>query len=233
MEEYLTQITRIKYLTLEVVEISVDLIAPDDINFEAGQGMEIKIEGKTYHLSITNPPQENNRNLFFCIRVSKDSPIKDYVKGLAVGQRLTLLGPVGDFKIKNPKADMLFMAESTGIGVLSSIMPMLVVGEAQSKFKLLFQVKSEEEMFYFARFSKLALTHPNFSFTPIVVSPFSHWPGEVGTASTFVKVSGKSLIGNDVYISGHKAFVDTIADEWHKLQLDKKNIYKNIIPEGL
>ncbi len=234
MEEYLAQITSIKYLTLEVVEITALLIAPDEVTFTAGQGMQLKVEGQPFNFVITNTPNENNKNLVFCLRINKDSPLREYVQKLAVGQQITLDGPVDVFKIDGTsRLGMILFAENTGIAVYCAALPELLIKNPDKKIKLIFQVRTEEDIFYFAQFRKLANLHPNFTFTPMVVSPFSHWPGEVGTAATFVKVSGQYYIDDDVYISGHKNFVDSVGDEWNRIQLGKKNVFKYIVPEAL
>lgn len=235
MQEFLAEVISIKFLTLDIAELSVNLIAPEELEFVAGQCMEIKFEGKSYALPITVPPQENNKVLNFCFGAGKNSPLQEYVKDLTSGKQITLFGPTGEFgkEVQTNQLDVLCMAEKTGIAPFASMIPDMLVKNSDRKIKLLFQVRSEDEMFYFARFSRLANTHPNFTFTPMVVRPFSHWPGEIGTAPTFVDVSGKNFKDYAVYISGHKSFVDAVAGEWHKIQLDKKDIYRNIVPEGL
>lgn len=233
MQEFLSEITIIKFLTLDVVEISVSLSTPEDVEFKAGQGMELRYEGKPYNLTMAGPPLENNKVLTFCFSAGKSSPLQPWVKNLKVGDKVTLLGPVGDFTIPSVQVDLLLMAEKTGITPFTSIVPDLLATDYEKNIKLLFQVQSEDEMFHFAHFSRLAANHPNFTFTPIVVRPFSHWPGEVGTITTFVQVFGKNFIDSSVYISGHKEFVEAVAGEWHKIKMDKKDIYKNIVPPGL
>lgn len=233
MQEYLTEIVSKKALTLEVVEITVNLIAPSPLSFNAGQAMQLKLNNVWYDIPIAVPPQENNKTLAFCMRLIEGAPAYEFVQDLSVGNKIVLKGPVGNFTPGETQYDVLCIASNTGIAVFASIIPSLILNNFEKKIKLLFEVQSEEEMFYFARFSQLAGKHPNFTFTPIVIKPFSHWPGEIGTASTFVRVSGKMLIDSAVYISGRKKFVDDVMSEWRKIEPDKKDLYTNIIPETL
>lgn len=216
MEEYLGEITAIRHLTLSVIELTVRLIAPSTITFQAGQHLIAKIGTEQVILPIASPPQENNVEFVLLWSVSKGGALKDFVKGIKVSDQIRLEGPAGEFVIAEPNRDYLGIAGGVGIAPFAAIIPELLLSGFNSKFKLIFEVEAEEDVFYFERFNALATRYPNFSFLPMVVRPHAHWPGEVGTAVTYLEVSADFLKSYVPFICGDADFVKICSEQWKR-----------------
>ncbi len=231
MQEYLAEIATLKHLTMSAVEITAKLIAPDEIEYKAGQTIQLKLHDNLLEVPIATPPSENNQLITFCIDSPKQGWLHDFIQNSGVGAQIKIQGPSGGFVIKDESKEILCIAQATGVAMFAAIIPtLLVTNNYRNKIKLVYELNSEEEVFYFEKFSVLARKFGNFSFMPVLVRPHAHWPGEVGTASTFVQVSGKSFKDYDVYVSGSRVFVDMIVLNWHKYVSDQKDITTYFTP---
>lgn len=214
MEEFLGEVTNLRHLTLSVIEITVRLIAPSSVVFRAGQHMKLRINGKEIIAPMAWPPRGDNVELVFLL--SKTDQLKEYFSQIKVGDQIPMEGPAGDFFIIDPRRDILAMAHNTGIAPFASIVPELLLAGYSNKFKLLFEVNSEEDVFYFERFQALSTKYPNFSFVPMVVRPHAHWPGEVGSVTIYIQVSAEYLSSYETYICGDGDFIKQCSEQWKK-----------------
>ncbi len=215
MEEFLGEVSNIRHLTLSVIEITLRLIAPNSVVFRAGQHMTLKIGDKGIVAPMSWPPSDSNTELVFLLNTA-EATVKERMNQLKIGDQIAMEGPSGDFFIVDPRRDILAMARSVGIAPFSAIVPGLLLSGFTNKFKLLFEVTAEEDVFYFERFTALATKYPNFSFVPMVVRPHAHWPGEVGSVTTYIEVSAEYLANFQPYICGEQSFIDTCAAQWKK-----------------
>ncbi|MDQ3018475.1 MAG: hypothetical protein M3Q64_01235 [bacterium] len=230
MQEYLTEVTSVKALTLNVREVAVKIIAPEEIVFKPGQAMQVKIGVKTYESAIAIAPLEHLNHLIFCINIADHSPLADFAKAVVVGAQIRMHGPVNDFVADNIEKDMLCMAKDVGIAAFVSMIPILLINDFAYNIKLLFEVGSEEDMFYFDKFSSLGSKYPNFVFTPVVISPHAHWPGELGTISTYIQLYAEKYKDCAVYVAGNKEFVEYVSSHWKKRVLvNDRDIKKYVV----
>lgn len=209
-QEYLAEVVTVKFLTLDVVELIVTLIAPDDMLYLAGQYMELKVSGIYHPIPIAQPPTENNKIITLCTRLTAHDQVYQFVKTLEPDAQIRLRGPAGDFTITSTDANIFCIAENQGVVPFASIIPDLLVRGFRGSIKLLFEVRTEDNVFYFGRFKYLATRYENFKFTPIVARPYSHWPGEVGTIATYLQVSAQQFSDYHFYVAGNKTMVDTV-----------------------
>jgi len=208
MQEYLTQVTQIKYLTLHVLELSVRLVAPSEVEFSAGQYMQFKVGDNIFRsYSIAAPPLGENQSLTFCIKLEPKGAGSDYVRTLRVGSDLLMRGPAGNFTVAEPSQPIFFMAVGVGVAPFAAIIPDLLSRGYREKSRLLFGVRSEENVFYYDKFNRLAQQYENFKFVPVMSRPQSHWPGETGYVTTYVEVSYQLFKDHIFYICGNKEMV--------------------------
>ena len=209
MQDYQAKISEKKYLTLNTLEITVELISPDEILFKAGQYMEFVLPGAVKSYAILSVP-DHNRSLKFCIHVDTKEKESELIRNFQVGDLLSLKGPLGNFEIFDFSRDIFFIAAGTAIAPFVSIIPDILSRGYDKHAKLLFGVKSEEDVFYFDKFTHLTNLYQNFSFVPLLSQPKSHWPGGIGTITTHVDVHYDLFADNIFYISGSSEMVKSI-----------------------
>lgn len=207
MQEYLTQVTQIKYLTLDVVELGVRLLAPAEMEYQAGQFMEFKIGGSFRSYSLASPPMANSQLLTFCVKLEPHGVGSDFVRGLKLGSEIAMRGPAGLFVAQDFSQPVFFVATGVGIAPYAAIIPDMLVRGYRQDMRLLFGVRSEENVFYYDRFNRLAKQYENFKFIPILSRPQSHWPGETGYVTTYIEVDYLYFKDYIFYVCGSKTMV--------------------------
>ncbi len=225
MQEYLTQVTALKHLTLDVVELHVQLVLPTDLTYQAGQFMEFKIGEEHRCYSFAAPPIPDNPNLVFCIKLEPQGLGSDYIRSLEVGTEVVMRGPKGFFVVENFDQPIFLAAGGVGIAPFAAIIPDLLVRGFKQPVHLLFGVRSEEDVFYFDRFNKLAKQYDNFRFVPLLSRPQSHWPGETGRITTYLEVGYTNYKDFKFLICGSDPVVKEVRAVLLKLGQDPKKIH--------
>src|SRR6202051_1134629 len=113
----LTEFT--KHLELEVEGVS-------HFGFVPGQWLSVKTvtpegEEMTRAYSIASPPSENG-HVAFCLNRVEQGFMSNYLFGLGEGSKITFQGPFGDFILRPPLRDTVFIETGGGIGPLRSIL---------------------------------------------------------------------------------------------------------------
>lgn len=228
MQEYLTQVTAVKHLTLDVIELQVQLVLPSELSFQAGQFMEFKIGDQYRCYSFANPPIPDNPRLTFCIKLEPQGLGSDYIRQLKVGSEVTMRGPNGFFIVDDFNQPVFLVASGVGVAPFVSIISDLLVRGFKPKVHLLFGVRSEENVFYYERFNKLAKQYDNFRFVPVLSRPQSHWPGETGYVTTYLEVGYVNYKDYLFYLCGSKAMVSDARAVLLKVGQEAKKIKTEI-----
>ncbi len=216
MQQYKTQIKKIKSLTEHTVELTVSLVSPTDITFVAGQYMEIVVEGKVKACTIIDEPG-HNQILRFCVGLYNEGLFSDFLRFAQEGQVIDMQGPMGDFTVTDLSKDYFFIATSVGIAPFVSIVADMFKNNYYGKVNLLFGLRHEEDIFYFDKFRHLQALHKNFVFTPLLSRPKSHWPGETGHVTTYIDISYDRFADRTFYVCG----TDPMATDVKNLLLKK------------
>ncbi len=228
MREYLTQVTQLKHLTLDIVELDVQLVEPTELAYRAGQYMLFKIGGTTRSYSLAIPPLLDSPRLTFCIKLEPQGLGSDFVRQLKVGDEVQMTGPEGAFIVEDFNRAAFFVATGVGIAPFTAMIPDMLSRGYREKVQLLFGVRSEENVFYYDRFNRLAKQYDNFKFVPVLSRPQSHWPGETGFVTTYLEVGYPHFKDNIFYLCGSNTMVDDARKVLLKVGHDPKQIRQEI-----
>jgi NAD(P)H-flavin reductase len=202
MQEYLAQVIQVNYLTMDVLELHVRVVAPEAPVFLAGQFMQFKIGDQVRSYSMANPPTESNQDLVFVVKLYEKGVGSDFVRQLKRGDEFSMRGPAGNLTVTDFSQQIFFIANGVGVAPYASIIPDLLSRGFKNDIRLLFGLRNEESAFYYHKFTGLTTLHPNFKFTPILSRPQSHWPGETGRVTTYLDVSYTSFKNYQFYLCG-------------------------------
>ncbi len=196
MNLYTAEVIEKRQLSPNILEIDLELIDPQEMDFKAGQcvgfhisenfsGFNNKLEKRLY--SIASVPSQKKR-LTFCIDTSPMGLGSSLVLALKRKDRLVLEGPYGGFTVpENIEKNLLFVATGVGIAPFRSmIIDLLERREIKTKITLLFGVRSEENIFYFDLFADLAKKYRNFIFVPALSQPKGEWNGYHGRLTKYL-----------------------------------------------
>lgn len=223
-ELYLAEVASFKPLTLDIFELFLKTIAPSDLEYKAGQCINLQIAGHDKLTPIASLPLELSNSLTVCLSIEGNEEIKTFCDTLTKNMQVKYSGPVGGFGYANLAKPILMVARGVGIVPFASLVPHLLINHPNVNIKLLFEVDSEDDVFYFGKFHKLAERYVNFKFLPMLVHPHSMWPGEVGTVSTYMDIASSFYADSEVFCCGKPDFVTLIKQKLFKMGFKPEQI---------
>ena len=152
--------------------------------FVSGQWLSVKAttpegEEMTRAYSIASPPSENG-HFAFCLNRVQDGFMSNYLCNLDEGARIAFQGPFGDFILRPPLRDTVFIATGTGIAPFRSMLHWLLAEPERHQgrqYWLLFGARREQDIYYREEFERLAFERANFHFLPTLSRAEAGWNG--------------------------------------------------------
>jgi Na(+)-translocating NADH:ubiquinone oxidoreductase F subunit len=134
---------------------------------------------------------KTERALRFNVRIAMPPPGQDcapgvgssYVFNLKVGDRVSAIGPFGDFHVKPTQREMTYIGGGAGMAPLRAHIAHLLENENTArKISFWYGARSKQEIFYEDYFQELAVKHHNFTFHLALSSPLpeDNWTSHVG-----------------------------------------------------
>jgi ferredoxin-NADP reductase len=162
--------------------------------FVPGQWLSLKAntpdgEEITRAYSIASPPSEHG-HIAFCLNRVDDGFMSNHLCNLAEGSEITFQGPFGDFILRPPMRDTVFIATGTGIAPFRSMLHWLLADSQRHQgheLWLLFGARCEQDLYYRDEFELLAAEHSHFHFVPTLSRASSEWKGLRGYVQEHVK----------------------------------------------
>jgi ferredoxin-NADP reductase len=217
--------------------------------FVAGQWLSVKAhtpEGGeiTRAYSIASPPSANGQ-FAFCLNRVQDGFMSNYLCDLDEGAEISFQGPFGDFILRPPLRDTLFIATGTGIAPFRSMLHGLfesAIGSSEigsdvqitrlpdrpitrsCEFWLLFGARYEQDIYYREEFERLATEHTNFRFLPTLSRGTPEWTGLRGYVQEHVKQIVGDRTDMHAYICGLDKMVSANRELLKSLGWDRKSI---------
>ena len=146
---------------------------PENIDFQAGQfvTMDLPISEKRLKrwrsYSIANPPNENNRQLEFCIVNLEGGAASHYLfEEVKEGMPIRFKGPSGGFVLKEPiEKDLVLICTGTGVAPFRSmLLDIYKHQKAHRAIHLIFGTRYENGILYRAEFEELTSKLPDFRY---------------------------------------------------------------------
>ncbi len=199
--------------------------------FVPGQWFSLKAstpEGEeiTRAYSIASPPSNNGR-FAFCLNRVQDGFMSNYLCDMSEGSEITFQGPFGDFILRPPLRDTVFIATGTGIAPFRSMLHWLLADRSrheERQFWLLFGVRYEHDIYYRQEFERLAEEHANFHFLPTLSRGGPEWKGMHGYVQEHVPGIVGSRTNMHAYICGLDKMVSVNRALLKSLGWDRKQI---------
>jgi len=199
--------------------------------FVAGQWMSFKAtkpdgEEITRAYSIASPPSEDNR-FALCLNRVQDGFTSNYLCDMKEGDEIACQGPFGDFTLRPPMRDTIFIATGTGIAPFRSMLHWLLAEESRHQGKqlsLVFGNRTEKDIYYHEEFLNLANEHPNFHYLPTLSRGAPEWQGLRGYVQEHVPAIAQGRTDMHAYVCGLDKMVKANRDLLKSLGWDRKSI---------
>jgi len=210
------------------LEFEVEGAGP--FGFVPGQWLSLthtKPDGEelTRAYSIASPPDGNR--FAFCLNRVQDGFMSNYLCNLAPGGTISGQGPFGNFILRPPLRDTLFIATGTGIAPFRSMLHWLLADRERhqgKKFWLLFGSRTEKDIYYHEEFLQLAIEHKNFDYLPTLSRGSADWKGLRGYVQEHVPVIVAARTDMHAYICGLDKMVSANRELLKQIGWDRKAI---------
>lgn len=199
--------------------------------FVPGQWLSLKHtrpdgEEITRAYSIASPPGNNGR-FALCLNRVEAGFMSNYLCDMNEGDEILCQGPFGDFILRPPMRDTLFIATGTGIAPFRSMLHWLLADRARHedmRLWLLFGSRTEQDIYYHHEFLQLAREHKNFQYLPTLSRGAAEWKGLRGYVQEHVPeiVAGRSDM--HAYICGLDKMIKANRELLKSLGWDRKSI---------
>jgi ferredoxin-NADP reductase len=198
--------------------------------FVSGQWLSLahtKPDGEeiTRAYSIASPPDGNR--FAFCLNRVQDGFMSNYLCDLEPGATISGQGPFGNFILRPPLRDTLFIATGTGIAPFRSMLHWLLADESRhqnKQFWLLFGSRTEKDIYYHNEFLRLAAEHKNFNYLPTLSRGANDWKGLRGYVQELVPGIVSGHINMHAYICGLDKMVSANRELLKSMGWDRKSI---------
>ena len=199
--------------------------------FVPGQWLSLKTnkpdgEEITRAYSIASLPSDDNR-FAFCLNRVQDGFMSNFLCDMKASSRILCQGPFGDFILRPPMRDTLFIATGTGIAPFRSMLHWLLADWSRHenhKLWLLFGSRTEPDIYYHDEFLKLANEHANFHYMPTLSRGGPDWRGLRGYVQEHVPEIVQGRTDLRAYICGLDKMIKANRELLKSLGWDRKSI---------
>jgi ferredoxin-NADP reductase len=199
--------------------------------FVAGQWLSLKHnrpdgEEITRAYSIASPPDVNQR-FALCLNRVQDGFMSNFLCDMKIGDPIDCQGPFGDFILRPPMRDTIFIATGTGVAPFRSMLHWVLADPARYQGKqlwLVFGNRTEQDIYYHQEFLRFAQDHANFHYLPTLSRGGPEWQGLRGYVQDHVPaiVQGRSEM--HAYICGLDKMIKANRDLLKSMGWDRKDI---------
>jgi len=216
VKEYETTVELVRDLTYDVKEFRLKVRRPSPVPFLPGQYMQFRIppyDGslvRAYRAySISNSPSDCGY-LEFAIRRAPSGIATTFLfDHLKIGDILMLNGSYGNTILQDTKKEIVFIAGSTGVAPIKSILHFMAEKGTDRKATFYFGAVKEKDIFYVEEMKEFEKTLPKFSFVPALSDKGegSSWKGEEGLITEVVDRHCRDLSDAEAYLCGSPGMI--------------------------
>ena len=225
------QLIRAQTLSALTKHLEFEVKGITRFGFVPGQWLSLKTdkpdgEEITRAYSIASPPGDDNR-FALCLNRVQDGFMSNFLCAMKEGEEIRCQGPFGDFILRPPLRDTIFIATGTGIAPFRSMLHWLRADPARhqdKQFWLLFGNRTTEDIYYHDEFLRLAEGHLNFHYLPTLSRGGPEWQGLRGYVQEHVPGIVQGRTDMHAYICGLDKMIKSNRDLLKSLGWDRRSI---------
>ena len=219
------EVTAVRSITPEVIEVDLAVVDPADFRFKAGQWISVPFGPKTVRAwsMVSSPARKGPITL--SVDVAPGGIGSQWIRGLEVGASVPFKGPTGGFVFDraDPRRP-LFVAEEVGIVPIRSILANLYETGHGRPTALVFWAREPGWLLYDADFRSLARRYPSFSYFPVTREAPAAWRGDRGELAGAVDRLVHSVDRQVAYVCGGGETIKQVREVLMRKGMDRKSV---------
>lgn len=235
IKEFRVKVLGLKDLTPDIKELRLKVISPEEgIRFKPGQYIQLEVprykktRGPEYRAYSLSSPADSRHEVDLVITRVPEGAVTTYVHDfLREGEELIMTGPYGEFYLREPERDILFIATGSGLAPVMSILHRIASEGIERKTTLFFGDRRRHDLYYLDQIKQFEESIPGFTFVPTLsrATEEDQWEGERGRVTDLIEKFVPDQASMDIYICGSPAMVDSCEELLEKKGIPTENIY--------
>ncbi len=217
-----------------VKHLILDLPKGKTIDFKPGQYIQILTptykgsDEEVYRAySVASPPSQSEAIELFIGRVEAGictTYIHDFLKA---GQKLTVVGPFGDFFYREGDREMVMVAIGTGLAPIMSILRHMHENRINRKVTLFFSARNRKELYMMDKIETFERDMPNFRFIYSLTraTEEDQWSGDTKRVPELIKKYLDSGENKEAYMCGSPVMIDAATIALKEIGMEESLIY--------
>lgn len=214
VKKYKSKVISHKDLTYDIKETIFKLEDPDKIDFISGQYVQIVVppygeikESVQRAYSMSSAPGDSGQ-VELITRLVPGGIATTYMhKHMKEGDIVELVGPFGDFHVRDTSAAMVCVAGGSGMAPFKSMFWDMYTNNSfpEKEIWYFFGARTTKDMFYLNELRDLESKWPRFHFVPALSEPKAdeNWQGETGLITVVLERFIKEKISRDKGLEGY------------------------------
>ena len=235
VKEFRVHVDRVADLTSTIKSIRLDILSPEmGITFKPGQYIQLQVpkyeltkEPEFRAYSISSSSEEHTKLELVITRVPEGAVstyVHDYLKK---GDELVMIGPFGEFYLRESDRDILLIGTGSGLAPMLSILYQIEEEHIKRNTMLFFGGRTTKDLYYIETIKKLEEKMPHFTFVPTLsrTTEEENWQGEKGRVTGLIEKFVPEGAHTDAYLCGSPAMVESCIDSLKKKGIPDEKIF--------
>lgn len=204
-------LSRVENLSDSTITFDIQLDeGQPDINFLAGQYVNVGIPGTTETRSYSFSSKPGNRLTGFVVRNVPNGKMSEFLsKNVKAGDKMTFTGPFGSFYLRDVTRPVLMLAGGTGIAPFMSMLQVLEEKQSEQPIRLVFGVTNDFDLVAIEKLNELQEKHAWFEYRTVVAHADSQHERK-GYVTSHIENDWLNQGDVDIYLCGPVPMVEAV-----------------------
>jgi Na+-transporting NADH:ubiquinone oxidoreductase subunit F len=240
IQKFSGTVESIRDVTHDIKEVLIQLDGDQEVSFTSGQYGQLivppygKVKEKTQRAYSMSSVPSDKKHIEFLIRLVPGGIVTSYVhEHLEEGRKVEVVGPFGEFMVRDTKAKMICVAGGSGMAPFKSIFKnMIETGEINERdVWYFFGARTTRDIFYTDWLWELDEKYEHFHFVPALSEPEegAEWKGETGLITEvldkYLERENLAQAEKEGYLCGSPGMLDACMDVMKKHDMAEDKIY--------
>jgi len=218
--------------TVESIEAQTSIVhkvvlTPEfPLEFKAGQYLQVVMgENDKRPFSIANAPSSLNKIELHIGADPANSYAFDVLAKCKAEGKLVVEAPLGNAFLRDSSSPAIIVAGGTGYSYAKSIVLDCIENQPNRELTLYWGAKTLNDLYESSELEAMSISHPHFTFVPVVEHPSDDWQGHTGWVHKAVMKDISDFSSIQVYTAGRFEMSATIRDEFCANGLNKTELF--------